>query len=344
MSIFKKIRKGIKKVAKGIGKRIKKVVNKVGRAFGKLGIVGQLGMMFLMPYAMAGLSSLWGATAGKAFGQFAANQAGTFASNLVAKGGIKGAIGQAMGAIHSAGSAIGTAYNSISTAISNGFDRAGNFLKGRGFVVTDPTTVLDPSSIIPKDPSAIAVDKGTGVALDTGKALGLDATTTAPLSKDTIASIASGKDALTEQFTDVVGIDPVDVVVDKDKSLLQRGTEFVSKSWEEFKGDLTDPKQYGKKGAQTAFAHLQTALAPDMPVQTINHVRPLDIGTIDAFRNDGIFNTTDFTRINNAYQEEGSAWGGMNQLGQSYLMEQASMGDTNYINDMRRLQGYGGGS
>jgi hypothetical protein len=139
MSIFKKVRKGIKKVAKGIGKRIKKVVKKVGRAFGKLGIVGQLGLMFLMPYAMGGLSSF--------FGQFAAGQAGTFASNLVAQGGIKGAIGQAMGAIHSAGSAVGSIYNNVTEAISKGFDRAGNFLKGRGFTVTPtPDAVPIPSA------------------------------------------------------------------------------------------------------------------------------------------------------------------------------------------------------
>lgn len=312
MSIFKKIRKGIKKVAKGIGKRIKKVVKKVGRAFGKLGIVGQIGMMFLMPYAMSGLSSLWSATGGKAFAQFATNQAGTFASKLVAKGGIKGAIGQAMGAIHSAGSAIGTAYNSISTAISNGFDRAGNFLKGRGFTLTPDAGAIDPDMLSEITEVSAQADKVTQEVI-----------TGAPKDR-------------------VIKYDVSDVVKDK-KSLLERGTEFASESWEQFKADLTDPKQYGKKGAQTAFAHLQTSLAPDMPVQTINHVRPLDIGTIDAFRNDGIFNTTDFTRINNAYQQEGSAWGGMNQLGQSYLMEQASMGDTNYVNDMRRLQGYGGG-
>ena len=312
MSIFKKVRKGIKKVAKGIGKRIKKIVKKVGGAFGKLGIVGQIGMMFLMPYAMAGLSSLWSATAGKAFGQFAANQAGTFASNLVAKGGIKGAIGKAMGAIHSAGSAIGTAYNSISTAISNGFDRAGNFLKGEGFTLTPDAGAIDPDMLSEITEVSSQADKVTQEVI-----------TGAPKDR-------------------VIKYDVSDVVKDK-KSLLEKGTEFASESWEQFKDDLTDPRQYGKKGAQTAFAHLQTSLAPDMPVQTINHVRPLDIGTIDAFRNDGIFNTTDFTRINNAYQQEGSAWGGMNQLGQSYLMEQASMGDTNYVNDMRRLQGYGGG-
>jgi hypothetical protein len=47
---MERIKKGVKKVARGI----KKVVKKVGAAIGKLGIVGQIGMMFLMPYAMGG--------------------------------------------------------------------------------------------------------------------------------------------------------------------------------------------------------------------------------------------------------------------------------------------------
>lgn len=292
----------LRKIGKKIGRGIKKVVKKVGRAFGKLGIAGQLGMMFLMPYAMNGLSSLWNATGGKAFAQFAtkglAKGTTTFASRLVAEGGIKGAIGQAMGAIHSAGTAIGSAYTSISEAISNGFDRAGNFLKGRGFTLTPDAGAIDPDLLSQiKDVSAQA-DKVTQEAIMGEKAK---------------------------------------------KSLLEQGTEFASKSWEQFKAEITDPKEYGKKGAQTAFAHLQTSLAPDMPVQTINHVRPLSIGAIDAFRNDGVFNTTDLTRITNTFQEQGSVFGGLNVVAQPHLLQQASMGDTNYVNDMRRLQGYGGG-
>ena len=314
--MFKKIFKGIKKVAKKIGKGIKKVVNKVGRAFGKLGIVGQIGMMFLMPYAMNGLSSLWNATGGKAFAQFAtkglAKGTTTFASRLVAEGGIKGAIGQAMGAIHSAGTAIGSAYTSVSEAISNGFDRAGNFLKGRGFTLTPDAGAIDPDMLSEITEVSAQADKVTQEVI-----------TGAP--KDRI-----------------IKYDVSDVVKDK-KSLLERGTEFASESWEQFKADLTDPKQYGKKGAQTAFAHLQTSLAPDMPVQTINHVRPLSIGAIDAFRNDGVFNTTDLTRITNGFQEQGSVFGGLNAVAQPHLLQQASMGDTNYVNEMRRLQGYGGG-
>lgn len=319
----------LRKIAKKIGKGIKKVVNKVGRAFGKLGIVGQLGMMFLMPYAMSGLSHLWSSTVGKAFGQFATQGLSqgttTFASRLVAEGGLKGAVGQAMGAIHSAGSAIGTAYNSLSTAISNGFDRAGNFLQGKGFNLSEGRTpvfgskaedIIKESAVEQTALEEYAKREGVslnevGKELDTGKILGIE----------------------DKAITDVIA---------EKKSLLERGKDFASQSYDSMVKDLTDPSKYGKKAAQTAFAHLQTALAPAMPQQTLNIVRPLDIGTIDAFNTQGIFNQADFTSMNNAYQAQGSSWGATNQLGQSYLMEQASMGSTNYINDMRRLQGYGG--
>jgi len=321
----------LRKIAKKIGRGIKKVVNKVGRAFGKLGIVGQLGMMFLMPYAMSGLSSLWSSTVGKAFGQFAtqglAQGTTTFASRLVAEGGLKGVIGQAMGAIHSAGSAIGSAYSSISTAISNGFDRAGNFLQGKGFTLSEGRTPVFGSGAedIIKESAAeqTALEeyvKREGVSLnqvgkelDTGKILGIE----------------------DKAITDVIT---------ENKSLLEKGKDFVSQSYDSMVKDLTDPSKFGKKAAQTAFAHLQTALAPQMPEQTLNIVRPLDIGTIDAFNSQGIFNQADFTTMDNAYQSVGSVWGATSQLGQSYLMDQASMGSTNYINDMRRLQGYGGNS
>ena len=99
MGFFSKIFKGIKKVVKKIGRGIKKVVKKVGRAVGKLGIVGQLGMMFLMPYAMSGLGSL--------FGQFAGGTANTWANVLMSKSNIAAkALGHTMNAIHTVGSSV----------------------------------------------------------------------------------------------------------------------------------------------------------------------------------------------------------------------------------------------
>lgn len=49
MGFFKKLFKGVKKVFKKIGKGIKKVAGKVGKFMGKIGIVGQIALSFLLP-------------------------------------------------------------------------------------------------------------------------------------------------------------------------------------------------------------------------------------------------------------------------------------------------------
>ena len=47
MGFFKKIFKGVKRVFKKIGKGIMKVVKGVGKFMNKIGIVGQIALMFL---------------------------------------------------------------------------------------------------------------------------------------------------------------------------------------------------------------------------------------------------------------------------------------------------------
>jgi len=123
MGILKKIGKGLKKVVKGVAKGIKKVFKKVTGVFGKLGIVGQLGLMFL------GVPPII-----KDFFSGLAGGMGSFISKL---GKTDTIFGRAMSQIHKAGSALGDVYTSISDAISNGIDRAGNFLKGEGFTLSD---------------------------------------------------------------------------------------------------------------------------------------------------------------------------------------------------------------
>jgi len=100
MGFLSKVFKGIKKFVKKVGKGIKKVVKKFGKAVGKLGIVGQIGMMFLMPYAMGAMSGF--------FGQFAAGQAGTWAAKLATSNvfGAK-ALGAVVNAVHTAGTFVG---------------------------------------------------------------------------------------------------------------------------------------------------------------------------------------------------------------------------------------------
>ena len=133
MGFFSKVWKGLKKGVKKVARGIKKVVKKVGRAVGKLGIVGQIGMMFLMPYAMGALGSMFG-TAGT-LSSWSTTLLGH--SNIASQ-----ALGHTLNLINTAGTAVGNVYNSVSSTISGALDKTGNFLKGRGFVAT-PT--IDPS-------------------------------------------------------------------------------------------------------------------------------------------------------------------------------------------------------
>ena len=133
MGILSKAWKGIKKAVKKVGKGIKKVFKKVTGAIGKLGIVGQIGMMFLMPYATSALGSFFGAS-----GKLA-----TWSTKLLGKAGMGSkALGHTLNLVNKAGTFVGKVYSGVTETISGAIDRTGNFLKGRGFV---KTPVVDPN-------------------------------------------------------------------------------------------------------------------------------------------------------------------------------------------------------
>jgi hypothetical protein len=132
MGILSKIWKGIKKTAKKIAKGVKKVFKKIGGAIGKLGVVGQLGMMFLMPYAAGALSSFAGS---------ALSKVGTWSANLLSKSGVGAkALGHTLNMVHKAGTFAGKVYTTVSDTIGNAIDRVGNFAKGEGFVLSEGRT------------------------------------------------------------------------------------------------------------------------------------------------------------------------------------------------------------
>ena len=64
MGFFSKVFKGIKKTFKKIGRGIKKVASKVGKFVGKLGIVGQIGLMFILPGIGGALGSAFNGLTG----------------------------------------------------------------------------------------------------------------------------------------------------------------------------------------------------------------------------------------------------------------------------------------
>ena len=109
MGFFSKIWKGIKKTVKKIGKGIKGAFAKFGKFMGKIGILGQVAMMFLMPYVGAALGGLWTGIAGQTAAQATASAAGaaaTAASTGTAV--VAAAEGVAAAAATTAGIAAGT--------------------------------------------------------------------------------------------------------------------------------------------------------------------------------------------------------------------------------------------
>ncbi len=142
---LKKAWKGVKKVVKKIGRGIKKVAKGFMKAVGKLGVVGQLGLMFFMPYAVGALSSMFGNMIGAA-----GNWLGATANTLTTGSSFIGkALGHTMNAIHTVGTKIGHVYSTITETISGavngfadatglgkGFDAVGNFFHEK---IVNPT-------------------------------------------------------------------------------------------------------------------------------------------------------------------------------------------------------------
>ena len=113
MGFFSNIFKGLRKVVKKIGKGIKKVARKIGKAVNKLGIVGQIGMMFLMPYAGAALSSFFGAT----------GTLSSWGTTLLDKSGIASkALGHTLNAINTVGTMAGQVYTGVTKTIGKAWD------------------------------------------------------------------------------------------------------------------------------------------------------------------------------------------------------------------------------
>ena len=117
MGFFSKIWKGVKKTFKKIGRGIKKVFNKVGKFMGKIGIVGQIAMSFILPVI--------GGTLAKTFG----NVVGALS------GGALGSVGQAAGwVLGKAGEFAKMAYQGYKTvtgAITDFIGTTGKYVGGK---------------------------------------------------------------------------------------------------------------------------------------------------------------------------------------------------------------------
>lgn len=280
----------LRKKVKQIGKAVKKVVKKVGRAIGKLGIVGQIGLMMFMP-TIAG--SLWGS-----LGSFAAK-----GTSLIHK---------AAGAIFNAGNAIGSAYSTVTKAIDNGLNRAFNFMKGEGFVLSPDKTSIFTST-----------NKTTDLTAKVSDSLG-----------DKVVDTVSGGE------TTVVG---KKITEESSKGLLAKGKDYVKEGIEGAKEALSDPKTLVKEslesGAKSGLStRVSYAAAGDPPTQKVISAN-FDVGSVNSFASTGTFNQEDFTRGNQAYQAMGSSWGAGSSIAAPFLTQEVfSGGDINYAKRVQQLR------
>ena len=141
MSIFKKIKKGFKKlgssIAKGmrkVGRGVKKGFSKITRAFGKLGPIGHLAMFFILP-GMGNVLTSW-------MGQF-----GSKVMSMLPKGFAKtlGSIGTKIKAGASfITKPLGAVYNTVNKALTAGIDAVtAPFMGGTGAATRFQTFVGD---------------------------------------------------------------------------------------------------------------------------------------------------------------------------------------------------------
>lgn len=372
MGIFSKIWKGIKKVGKKIAKGVKKTFKKIGKAIGKLGVVGQIGMMFLMPYATGALSSF----AGSALGTV-----GQWSANLLSKSGIGAkALGHTLNMVHKAGTFAGKVYTTISDTIGNAIDRVGNFSKGKGFTLSEGRTSIfakgNERSLLSTEgyklPDATTVPKPT--VAPTTPEIKLDFDTVAPTTDSTgmIDINALSKDVeiqsqLAKTSADMLGTPTVETkgLLDFDAPKIEiPKIDIVGKVSDEVTPDLTlgeKIKEFAtgkvQEGIETIKAYDPTK-ALTQGVDKIIYNKALEAGGVDttadyidertvinvpemydvASTNPGVFKEVDFSLT-----KMGNAWMGSNYTNSNYinnLLGEGTSAYDSYMNQFAQSQSF----
>ena len=159
--------KSLKKAVKKIGKGVKKVFGKITKAFGKLGVLGQIGLMFLMPYATGALSSFFGAS-GTLSG---------WAGSLMSKAGWGAkALGHSLNIVQKTASFAGRVYTTVTDTIGNTIDRVSNAATGKGFNLSEGRTSI--------------FEKGNERSIFSGKSISSPTSITPPTSNINIDNIS----------------------------------------------------------------------------------------------------------------------------------------------------------
>jgi len=372
MGIFSKIWKGIKKVGKKIAKGVKNTFKKIGAAIGKLGVVGQIGMMFLMPYAMGALSSF----AGSALGTV-----GQWSANLLSKSGIGAkALGHTLNMVHKAGTFAGKVYTTISDTIGNAVDRVGNFSKGKGFTLSEGRTSIfakgNERSLLSTEgyklPDATTITKPTVAPTTPEVKLDFDTVTpttdsTGMLDLEGLANDVKIQTQLSQTMPDILETAKVEPkgLLDFDVSKIEMPKiDIAGKAVETVTPDLTLGEKLtefatGKvqEGIETIKAY-DPAKALTQGVDKIIYNKALEAGGVDttadyidertvinvpemydvASTNPGVFKEVDFS-----LSKMGNAWMGGNYTNSNYinnLLGEGTSAYDSYMNQFAQSQSF----
>jgi len=350
MGFFSKVWKGLKKGVKKVARGIKKVVKKIGRAVGKLGIVGQIGMMFLMPYAMGALGGMFGAT----------GTLSSWSTTLLGHSNIASqALGHTLNLINTAGTAVGNVYNSVSSTISGALDKTGNFLKGRGFVATptiDPsmaasafssgTSTVDPLNTFGADGKVI-IDTGFNEAGLNTKLIDSTLGTTTNLVEAASSDLVTSKVAINKTLSDVAlsntkNSSILGPVTKPKGSFLENINVFNKDS--AIRQDIAnfDAYDYGKKGLEKTTRDAFLGTAKQKLMKGIGYETPegANYSTFympdlmeTARSNPAVFDTVDFLANNS-----GNAYYGNALKNNPYITKLLSDGTSAYDSYMSQFQ------
>jgi hypothetical protein len=366
MGIFSKIWKGIKKVGKKIAKNVKNTFKKIGAAIGKLGVVGQIGMMFLMPYAMGALSSF----AGSALGTV-----GQWSANLLSKSGIGAkALGHTLNMVHKAGTFAGKVYTTISDTIGNAVDRVGNFSKGKGFTLSEGKTSIfakgNERSLLSTEgyklPDATTVTKPTLAPTTPEVKLDFDTVTptkdsTGMLDLEGLANDVKVQTQLSQTIPDVLGTAKPEVksILDFDASKIEMPKiDIAGKAVETVTPDLTLGERLtefatGKvqEGIDTIKAY-DPAKALTQGVDKIIYNKALEAGGVDTtadyidertvinvpeMYNETGINQNIVGNVDFSLAKMGNAWMGSNYSNSNYINNLLGEGTSAYDSYMNQF-------
>jgi len=240
---IKQIGRGIKKIGRKIGKAFKSVLKPFAKVFGKLGPLGSIAMMMVMPgigQMMAGFGANLGGVVGSAI-QFTGN-----AINYVASAPKKifGSITDAMG----------RGFDALTgKTVSGGPSWFDNFKAdfGKGSFDVSAAGQQRLLNIADKQGNLMGYDDSVQYALDTGE---LDDFAGSPAGKVTPSTVETITDASKESRTGVIG---------KGRDLLEEKVESISKTKIPGVGTIGDAA-YATNAGLTAFNAYSSVSGTDL--------------------------------------------------------------------------------